>query len=342
MGNKTVFIGTKIIALFVVALMICSLGACGASAKDYVPETVTSVNPNKKNDVYKFNGEQKGQTMIYTMTQEGKDPNVYGIPDKVFAPFLGDAKKGKINGIILSELNYQYEITEWSAYFFHNILFAFSDAALNGTVNKFQIKRENETPFFTGTVQLGENKLPKIVKISLLVPPDQADGIHSGIDSATYSFAYNQKRNITHVNFEENSTWNDWGQAEINVKYEDHGKKIKNIHKQEYNTASKKMTGITICPKYGNIGNSKIESMIVTQDTILTDPNNNEKHRPEEIMDFNSPFHGRYTGYSKGRRYRDNRAEHSHTSYEYEKGLIAAVKVTDTTRDNRTYTYMKI
>lgn len=342
MGNKTVVIGTRIIAFLTAALMIFALGACGASAKDYVPKMVVSVNPNKKNEIYKFNGQQKGQTMIYTMTREGKDPNVYGIPDKVFAPFLGDTKKGKVNGAILSELNYQYEITEWSAYFFHNILFAFSDAALNGTVNKFQIKRENESPFFTGTVQLGKNKLPKTAKISLLVPADQADGVRGGIDSAKYTFDYNQKGNITKVNFEENSTWDDWGQAKINVKYEDHGKKIKNISKIEYNTANQKMAGITICPNYGGIGNSKIKSMVVTQDTVLTDPLTKVKHRPEEIMDFNSPFHGRYTGFSKGRRYRNNRAEHSHTSYEYQKGLITSVKVTDTARENRTYTYMKI
>lgn len=326
------------------AFMIFSLSSCGTSAKAYVPETVISVNPHKKNDVYKFDGKRNGKTMIYTMTQEGQDPNVYGIPDKVFAPFLADSKKGKINETVIAELNYQYEITEWSAYFFHNVLFAFSDAVLNGAVNKFKINKKNGTPLFTGTVKLGKNKLPQVVNISLSVPSTLADGIHihSGIDSAKYSFQYNPKGNITKVGFEENSTWNDWGQAEIKVQYKDHGKKIKNISKTEYNTASKKMTGITICPQYDGLGNRRVKSMVVTQDTVLTDPTTNEKHRPEEIMDFNSPVHGRYTGYSHGRRYRDNRAEHSHTSYEYEKGLITSVKITDTTREDRTYTYMKV
>lgn len=332
----------KILVLLLVGIFLLMLCSCGQTKTTYIPKTVNSTEeiagePMGQKNLYKFKGKKKDKTVIYTMSFKGNrnDIDVNNVPDKVFASMLTDGKKGKTNELVLTELNYQYKTPEWSAYYFHNILFAFSDAVLNGKVDTFLIQEKGSKPFFKGTVKLNSRNLPKEVNTTLIVPPSKDKKENSGIDRTQYDFAYNAKGNITRVKFYEKATWSDKAGADITVSYQGDGETIQQISKAEHNT---NVYGDNYFVYQPNYENGQLTQMIVIQDT--TQPVRSKKD-DIEALDYHFSD-GIYTGF-KGAHSEQLDSDNSVTDYEYKKNHIHSLEVTEIPRgDKRTYSYMKI
>lgn len=345
----------KVTALLLAALLAVSLCACGAPktssefALDAVPMKVVAKTKGQRGQTFKFKGASEGKTVVYTMTREGKDADVNHIPDKIFAPMLTDRKKGAVNEAILTLLNYQYTNPEWSAYYFHNTLFAFSDAVLEGKTDTFKIKRKKEDPFFAGTVKLGENRMPEVVRTTIFVPATKSH--KAGKDYTEYHFHYNDYGNIDRVTFAEHADWSDLASAQIDISYLSDGKTIEKISKVETNSAYDS-NYFTFRPVYED---GEIAEVDITRDTtgaaIL-----DEDNPSSDIMAIERAWENRYTGFD-GHRYQakkdnagksimnaDGKAEYkwtdAKTAYEYEGDVVTRLTVTDTgTKDIRTYEY---
>lgn len=343
----------KIIALILALLLAVTLCSCGTKkANDtfkIIPQKVSSESDDPANGTYKFKGNQKGRTVIYTMTHEGSGSNVYQIPDKIFAPFLANNREGQANEAVLSVLNYQYTTPEWSAYYFHSALFAFSDAVLKGKINTFQIKRKKGNPFFSGKVSLGKNGMPKKVKLNFKVPANKSKHETGGKDTAEYSFQYNKKNNITHVKFLEESEWNDAGSADISINYAKDGNIIRQISKLEKNPNGQFQYSFSM-----NYKNGKPSVVEVTKDT--TDSSHLNSQKPSiPIMNYTfaenhyDGFGGERQSIAKNSRNEtlmnpDGKARYKNvntaTEYIYEGTRIISLTVKDNSEDYRTYEYI--
>lgn len=348
----------KILAFCLAGLMIFGLCSCGKSTSKtdgqygYIPENITTRMKGEKGQVFKFKGKRQGKTVTYIMTREGKDTDVNHIPDKIFAPLLADRKKGAANEALITLLNYQYTTPEWSAYYFHNTLFAFSDAVLNGKVNTFQIKRKTGKPFFKGTVKLGKNRMPETVTTNIVISENRNHPDRVGNDKVRYDFTYNHNKDISHVKFAEQSDWGEHSSAEIDISYKKNSNIIEKISKTEDNTRFNKNEYI-YRPKYDK---GLITEMRVYLDTSDKDHRNRQKDT--KIMDYYPPEGGRYTGFEGSRnqavlkngevQYNDDgslriSSRNTITEYEYNKTNIKKLSVTDlSSTDVRTYHFMSV
>lgn len=348
----------KILAFCLAALMVVSLCSCGAakqkdSPDGYIPKKITTKMEGERDQTFKFTGTRHGKTVTYIMTKEGKDNDVNHIPDKIFAPLLADRKKGAANEALLTLLNYQYTTPEWSAYYFHNTLFAFSDAVLNGKVNTFLIKRERGAPFFKGTVTLGKNGRPAIVKTCIVISQNRTHPERVGNDRVRYEFTYNPNKEISHVKFSERSDWGESSSADINVTYKLGSNEIERISKVENNTRYNKNEYV-YQPKYEK---GLISEMRVYQDTTGRSQLNT-RNKDAQVMEYSLPKDGKYTGFT-GSRYQedingngelkndDGSIRHgkrrTFTNYKYNTKYLKKLIVMDSnSTDIRIYHYMPV
>lgn len=348
----------KILAFCLAALMVVSLCSCGAakqkdSPDGYIPQKITTRMKGERDQTFKFEGTRQGKTVSYIMTKEGKDSDVNHIPDKIFAPLLADRKKGAANEALLTLLNYQYTTPEWSAYYFHNTLFAFSDAVLSGKVNTFLIKRKEGAPFFKGTVTLGKNGLPAVVKTCIVVSQNKNHSERVGNDRVRYDFTYNPNKEISHVKFSERSDWGEYSSADISVSYKHNSNEIDQISKVEDNTGYNKNEYV-YRPQYDK---GLISEMRVYRDTTGRSGLNTH-YKDAQVMEYTLPKDGRYTGFT-GSRYQedidgngklkndDGSIRHGKratiTEYKYNKTYLKKLVVTDSnSTDIRTYHYMPV
>lgn len=353
----------KILSLLMAGVLMFSLCSCGASKSQQnmtisdLPVKVVTRVKKQKGQTYQFEGMNCGKTVTYTMTREGENDDVNHVPDKIFAPLLADQKKGITNIAVMTLLNYQWTSPEWSAYYFHNILFSFSNAVLDRKADTFQIKRKTGSPFFVGKVSLGKNGLPANVSTNILVT--SSENGKTGWDHVNYQFFYNEQNNIDHVDFKEHADWKDFGSAKIDVDYGKDGKTIHQISKTETNSLFQ-TNEFAYRPVYKNQFIRGID--IIKDSTKLARLSSHA--RSVRIMTYSDPVKDAYTGFA-GSRYEKNpmvvaksgHIKHStkeerqkepptintETKYKYQhnKNLIKKLIVTDAASiDNRTYTYI--
>lgn len=352
----------KILALLMAFVLAFSLCACVASKSEQnmtisdLPVKVVTKIKKQKGQTYQFEGMNRGKTVTYIMTREGENDDVNHVPDKIFAPLLADQKKGITNIAVMTLLNYQLTSPEWSAYYFHNILFAFSNAVLNRKADTFQIKRQTGAPFFVGKVSLGKNGLPSDVSTRILVT--SSENGKTGWDYVNYHFFYNGRNNINHVEFKEHADWKDFGSAKIDVDYGKDGKTIHQISKTETNSLFH-TNEFAYRPIYSK---NLIRGVEIVKDSTRFALWKAHNHSTQ-IMTYLDPAKGTYTGF-KGKRFeKDAKVVDKHgnikpsaaarkrnrpgistqTKYKYKhnKTLIKKLIVTDAASiDNRTYTYI--
>lgn len=343
-------------------ILMFSLCSCGASKSQQnmtisdLPVKVVTRVKKQKGQTYQFEGMNREKTVTYTMTREGENDDVNHVPDKIFAPLLADQKKGITNIAVLTLLNYQLTSPEWSAYYFHNILFAFSDAVLNRKADTFQIKRKTGAPFFVGKVSLGRNGLPSTVATKILITSSKNG--KTGWDHVNYRFFYNEQNNINRVDFKERADWKDFGSAKIDVDYGKDGKTIHQISKTETNSLFQ-TNEFEYRPIYSK---NLIRGVEIVKDSTKF-ALWNAHNRSTQIMTYLDPAKGAYTGF-KGKRFekdtmvvdkrgnikpstaarkRNRPGISTKTQYKYQhnKNLIKKLIVTDAASiDNRTYTYI--